>query len=380
MNELTDVIKDEIRGSGKITFERFMELALYHKEYGYYASGNVSIGREGDFYTSPYVDKTFGGVISNFILKGLTLINSPTPVILEIGGGKGTLAKDILDTPALKNPSAYDSLIYKYIENSKSLINQAHTTLNDHSERVDFLDGLSELENESIQGVVISNELFDAVPFHRMVIENGVLKETYITLMDDNLVESIDEPSTRELENYIEAYDIEFSEGQELEINLGAVKLLREMSRVLKKGLVLTIDYGYLASELYSKARTKGTYKCMKGHTINESPYIDIGQQDITAHVDFSGLRRAGKELGLSELTYTTQGQFLIDWGIVDKLEELSQSGGEKAEKKITSVKNLFLPGSMGNKFKVLIQEKGLSDQLEGFYPESPFKISFDVV
>ena len=380
MNELSKIIKAEIRSSGKITFERFMEQALYNESYGYYSSGKVSIGREGDFYTSPYVHRAFGDVITNFILKSLSITNAPAPTIVEIGAGYGILAGDILDSLQKKSPSIYNNLKYKYIENSASLLNQAQHSLKDHSDKIEYKESLSELGDQEIQGIIISNELFDSIPFHRMTVDNTIIKESYVTLENDNFKEVTGDPSTPELENYLSKYDLKLNEGQQFEINLGAVKAIEEINRVLNKGLVLTIDYGYLAEELYSGTRMNGTYKCMKGHTINENPYDDIGEQDITAHVDFTRLISKGNELGLKELKYTTQGQFLIDWGILDIIENISQSGEESAEKKIASIKNLFLQGSMGNQFKVLIQEKNLGERLAGFYPESPFKISFDVV
>lgn len=380
MNELAVIIKSEIRTRGRITFERYMDLALYHQEYGYYSSGNVSIGKEGDFYTSPYVNKAFGEVLSNFIIKSLGLIYSTSHTIVEIGAGKGTLAKDILDTIESDNSELYNNIIYKYIENSPFLLEQAKDLLEDHLDIVDFLDDFTDIKDEDIQGVVISNELYDALPFHRMIMDNATIKETYVALKNGQLVDTTDLPSVNELNKYISKFSLDFAEGQEFEINLGPRKTISEISRILKKGIVVTIDYGYLAEELYSRTRMNGTYKCMKGHTINESPYKEIGEQDITAHVNFSDLIKTGEELGLRELTYTTQGQFLVDWGILDIIEEMSNEAGEESEKKISTVKNLFLPGSMGNKFKVLIQQKNLGREITDFYPESPIKISFDIV
>lgn len=380
MNELAEIIKSRIRNSGPITFEDFMDLALYHQEHGYYTSGNVSIGREGDFYTSPYVHSAFGEVVSKFIMKSLSVINAPAPTIVEIGAGKGTLARDVLDTIKRENPASYELLKYIFIEKSPDLFGEASEVLKNHMGRVGFANSISDLENESVEGVVISNELFDAIPFHRAVIENGKLREIYVSLEDNNFIEITDDPSTGELKKYIDKYELELAEGQKLEINLRAGKTLSDISGIIRKGLLLTIDYGYLAPELYNTTRMNGTYKCMKGHTINENPYTSIGKQDITAHVDFTNLINEGKTLELNKIIYTTQGQFLIDWGILDVLEKMSQSGDELGEKKIAAVKNLFLPGSMGNQFKVLIQEKNLGGSLSGFYPESPLKISFDVL
>lgn len=380
MNRLEEIIKSEIRSAGPITFERFMDLALYHEEYGYYTSGNVSIGRGGDFYTSPYVHTAFGEVVSKFALKSLSFVDAPVPTIVEPGAGKGTLARDILDTIKRDYAAVYDKLIYIFIEKSTALIGQALEALNEHSGKIRFIHDPSEIDNDSLEGVVISNELFDSIPFHRARIEKGCLKEIYVSLKDNQFTETTNELSTEELKKCIDNNELELIEGQEIEICLAAGKEVREIHSILKKGLILTIDYGFTARELYNPSRMKGTYKCMKGHTINENPYQDIGGQDITAHVDFSNLISAGESVGLKKLIYTTQGQFLIDWGILDVLENISQSVNESTDKKIAAVKNLFLPGSMGNRFKALIQEKNLGNIIGEFYPQSPFKISFDIV
>ena len=212
---------------------------------------------------------------------------------------------------------------------------------------------------------------------------NGNLSEIYVSVENVDITETTGKPSSRDLEEYFRSIDIQFKEGQEFEINLLAEKLLREIDGILKKGFILTVDYGYLASELFSPERMKGTYKCIYKHSVNESPYINIGEQDITAHVDFSNLIRAGESLKINKIQYTTQGQFLIDWGILDLINrgiEEKSSQLRSFEKEIQAIKNLFLPELMGDKFKVLIQEKNLGRELNDFYPESPFKISFNVL
>jgi SAM-dependent MidA family methyltransferase len=171
---------------------------------------------------------------------------------------------------------------------------------------------------------------------------------------------------------------MDFRDGQEFEINLRSKKFLTKINSILSKGLLLTIDYGYLSDELFSPERMKGTYKCLYKHTINETPYVNPGSQDITAHVDFGNLIRVGETLGFSRIIYTTQGQFLLDWGILEMIAENEE--GEFSEHEIQSIKNLFLPGLMGDKFKVLIQGKNFQDAFNNFYPESPLKISFKVL
>ena len=383
MKNLDEIIKSMIREKGSITFAKFMELALYHPTYGYYSSDNTNIGKEGDFYTSPHVHRALGSVIGNFIIKSIDLMDRESFSIIELGAGKGILALDVLNHLETSNPKQYEQTTYYLIEQSDYSRNESKKALSSHLEKVKWFSSLSELDNESITGVVISNELFDALAFHRLNFCSGDINEIFITLKDGDLVETIDNPSTPELKEYFSNIDIDFREEQEFEVTLRAEKIVEEIGRVLRKGFVLTIDYGYLADELFSSERMKGTYKCIHRHVINETPYINIGQQDITAHVDFSNLIRVGESLNINKVMYTTQGQFLIDWGILDlisgSLEENAKLKDSSA-KEIQAIKNLFLPELMGDKFKVLIQEKKLGRQLNDFYPQSPFKISFKVL
>ncbi len=383
MNNFTEIIKSQIRDLGPITFAEFMELALYHPTYGYYSSGKTNIGKEGDFYTSSNVHKAFGSVIGNFIIKSLDLIDEESLSIVELGASKGTLAIDVLNHLKSNNPKQYDRTTYYLIEQSDYSRNESKKALSSHIEKVKLSSSLAELENENIDGVFISNELMDALPFHRLRISNGKLSEIFITLENEGFLEIIDKPSTPELEKYFSRIGVDFRGDQEFEVNLRAEKIVEEIDRVLRKGFVLTIDYGYLADELFSPQRMRGTYKCMHRHVINETPYINIGQQDITAHVDFSNLIRVGESLNINKVMYTTQGQFLIDWGILDlisgSLEENAKLKDSSA-KEIQAIKNLFLPELMGDKFKVLIQEKNLRNKVKDFYPQSPFKISFKVL
>jgi SAM-dependent MidA family methyltransferase len=383
MNNLTEIIKSRIRDFGPITFAEFMEFALYHTDYGYYSSGNRRIGKEGDFYTSPHVHKSFGSIIGNFIIKSFDLIQQKSLSIIELGAGKGVLALDILNHIKVHNPKQYAQTTYYLEEQSHYSQNESKKTLSGHWNKIKWLSSLDEVESGKVAGVVISNELLDALPFHRLKITNGNLTETFVTLEDGDLAETTDKPSVPELGKYFSGIDIDFREDQEFEINLRAEKILKEIDRVLQKGFVITIDYGYLNSELFSPERMKGTYKCIHKHSINETPYINIGEQDITAHVDFSNLIRVGVPFNINKVMYTTQGQFLIDWGILDIISSALEKSGklkDSSAKEIQAIKNLFLPELMGDKFKVLIQEKNLGRELNDFYPQSPFKISFNVL
>jgi SAM-dependent MidA family methyltransferase len=379
-NELVPIIKSLIQKSGAITFAKFMELVLYHPQHGYYSGGKAKVGKEGDYYTSPHVHPAFGEVLSRFICRVHEVINVPHFTVVEMGAGKGFLALDILNSLKANNPEFYDRISYLIVELSPHLSEEGKNTLKEHSHKVEWINFYSHLKSKNISGVLISNELVDSFPFHRAKFKNGKLFEILVALKDEEFIEILGEPSSPDLKKYFENYNLEFEDGQEVEINLKAREWLSDIASALVKGLILTIDYGHLAPELHSPARMKGTFRCFYKHTVNENPYINIGDQDITAHVDFSNLIRVGQSLGLDTLKYTTQGQFLIDWGILDIVERYSAEGGSgdvSAERDRLAIKNLFLPELMGDRFKVLIQGKNLGREVKAFYPESSFRISF---
>jgi SAM-dependent MidA family methyltransferase len=353
-----------------------MELALYHPEHGYYSSGKAKLGKMGDYYTSPCVHPAFGEILGRFIYRASEVIDAPDFTVVEMGAGKGFLALDILDSLKRNYSEFYDRLNFIIIEQSPRLRQDEKEILKEHLKKIEWIDSLTYLARESISGVFVSNELVDSFPFHRCKFKDGKLLEIFVGLHDDSFVEILGEPSSSELKAYFQNYDLRFEDGQEVEVNLRAGELLSDVASALSQGFVLTIDYGFLAPELYSPVRMKGTFRCFHQHRLSENPYINIGEQDITADVDFSNLVRIGGSAGLNTVKYTTQGQFLVDWGILDVLEAYSSSD-ISSEKSRMAIKNLFLPGLMGDRFKVLLQAKNLGERAKAFYPESPLKLSY---
>ncbi|MEW6145117.1 MAG: SAM-dependent methyltransferase [Thermodesulfobacteriota bacterium] len=384
MNDLTEIIKEEIINKGGITFAEFMETALYHPGLGYYTSGGARVGKSGDYYTSPSVDPAFGEVLAGFIARSASLLNAPGLRVMEFGGGAGTLAGDILDSLERNHPECYARAEYLIIEKRSPTPDALDKELEKHGAKIEFISDISEMGPDGVSGIILSNELVDALPFHRVRFRGGSLSEIFVTLRNNEFAEVEGEPSTPEISRYFDGYGISFRDGQEAEVNLNARRWLEAADKALKKGFILTIDYGFLAPELYGPERMKGTYKCMHKHSISENPYENIGGQDITAHVDFSNLIRTGDSLGLKKIKYTTQGQFLIDWGVLDFMSA-GMYGGESLSadetfKRNRAIKNLFLPDSMGNSFKVLLQSKNIETSIEDFYPESTLKLSFGVL
>jgi SAM-dependent MidA family methyltransferase len=342
-----------------------MEACLYHPEYGYYMTTRQRIGRDGDFFTSTSVHALFGQLIAKQLHQMWEILGCPTDfVIVEQGAGAGHLALDLLNALETDFPEFYGLLRYRIIEISPENRARQAQLLSMHRRTVSWCQ---QSDLADMIGCYLSNELIDAFPVHLVEKRAGKLLEVYVDVENGTFQEILRDPATKELINYLEWVDVELAEGNRAEINLAAPAWIRDVAGLLQRGFVLTIDYGYLASELYAPWRTNGTLITYYQHTSGENPYIRIGeQQDLTAHVDFSALIKAGEESGLQQLFYGDQCKFLLGLGFVDAL--LAAQAREKephhAQALRLTLKNLILPeGGMGEIFKVLIQGKGVVPQ-----------------
>ena len=367
-------IREEIREKGRMTFARFMEIALYDPEDGYYLASGEQIGLGGDYYTSPDVHPIFGRLLARQIIEMETMLPRRKPfTILEMGAGKGLLCRDIL--AALKDASRenFERFRYAVIERSPAMVakQKALLSASGFEKSVAWFPGIEAAAAEGpLVGCGLSNELVDAFPVHRVVGTKKGLDEIYVDLDHDRFVDSAGPASTPELAAYFDALKIRLSEGQRAEVNLEAGRWVREVGRAMDQGFVMTIDYGHPASDLFASHRKKGSLLCYYRHTVNEDPYSRIGEQDITAHVDFTRLAQAGAEAGWSVTGFTNQLNFLMSLGIVRETERLDPEGPE-----MLSVKRLLARESMGGVFKVLIQHKGLTPSpIEGLAFRPYFK------
>jgi SAM-dependent MidA family methyltransferase len=220
-----------------------------------------------------------------------------------------------------------------------------------------------------IEGCFLSNELVDAFPVHQVIFNRGILKEVYVTQDHGQLKEQWGELSDPRIASYFQSMDVSLQEGQRAEVNLKALDWVEKVARCLKKGFVLTIDYGYLAKELYGPQRREGTLLCYYQHRTSENPYERLGEQDMTSHVNFSGLVQRGEEVGLHLTGLVPQYQFLLALGLLQEMESLGRGMSEMdALRMRLSLKHLIEPEmGMGEVFKVLIQHKGVDEpQLDG--------------
>ena len=350
-------------------FVEFMGLALYHPVKGYYVTQAMNIGARGDFYTSPHLSPLFGECLARQVIDCWEIMGKPLAFeLIEMGAGQGILAADILQAIAQICPELSKILTYGIIERSQSLKLAQRHHLATWESIVQWREWET-IEPASIQGCFISNELVDAFPVHQVVWQDQALQEVYVGLDGDNVKEQLGPLSTPELQQYFDRLGINFQnypDGYRTEVNLNATHWIQTLADRLHHGYVLTIDYGYSADRYYNARRSEGTLQCYYQHQANSNPYINVGLQDITAHVDFTTLSQRGEEVGLTTLGLTQQAYFLMALGLGDRIAALSQTETQNIQEindrlqTRTALHKLIDPTGLGN-FYVLIQSKGLS-------------------
>ena len=365
----------------RITFAQFMEIVLYDSRYGYYSAHAKTIGSYGDYYTSPHLGSHFGELLGEQFFDMWQLLGCPNPFsLVEMGSGQGVLAGDILVYIKNTYPLFLHSLRYIMIEISpklRSFQKKLLHSLTGFEGKIQW-KSLDEISKNSIVGCIFSNELVDAFPVHLVEIQNRMLNEIYVVASQHDkgcvahFQEEVGELSTSRIADYFSRLGTHFESevypnGYRTEVNLVSVDWLKAMSEKLLYGYLLTIDYGYSNSQYYSPKRSRGTLACYHRHSVSDNPYLQLGEQDITAHVNFTALEYWGELFGLQRLGFTRQGPFLMSLGLGQKLAELSISPDAAAPTDIQDILHrrhtlhvLMNPHGLGN-WGVLIQGKGLS-------------------
>ncbi len=351
MGKVEQIIKDTIRHSGPLTFEHFMNMALYYPSLGYYTSGKQRLGAEGDYYTASDASSVMSMLIARQIAQFFELLGKPTPFyVMEVGGGTGKMADDIIESAFRWHKDFYDALRYVIIE--KHFLSGI-----EHKDKIEIHETLSSVK--PFTGCIVSNELFDALPVHVVVMKDR-LYEVSVSIEDDHFQEILI-PASEELVRHFDFIGVKPVEGMWTEVNLQARDMLKAMSEVLLLGHILTIDYGYTAPEYYAPHRKNGTLVCYHNHKIDDNPYEFIGEKDITSHVDFTSLAKWGREFSLNTAGYVRQRDFVMSMGYEDLLTKIKDIVNDPVDYyRLTSAsKFLIMPDSMGDIFKVLLQYKG---------------------
>jgi SAM-dependent MidA family methyltransferase len=362
---LRTILQERINNKGALTFAEFMGACLYEPGLGYYTSAGRKVGAAGDFYTSSNVHRVFGRLIAKEIVCMWQALGRSTAFqIVEAGAGNGRLSADIMDAIAELEPALYATVTCRLIEAEPSLAATQRTMLAAHLDKLAWSTPAQLAAGTlAITGCVLTNELVDALPVHLVEMTAAGLQEVMVTAVDGEFREQLAPPSSPALSAYLQNIGVTLVQGQRAEVRLAADSWLRGVAQSLTRGFVITIDYGYLAAELYGRMRMNGTLLCYFQHQVEENPYIRVGLQDITSHVDFSALMLSGAAAGLEKIWYGEQYRFLMAAGMMEELLALETRPvpAEQRLKERLALKKLLLPdGGMGDTFKVLLQGKGV--------------------
>ena len=367
--KLIALIKNEIeKNHGAISFQRYMELALYAPGLGYYAAGSAKLGEEGDFVTAPEISSLFSQSLANAILPILNTDN----IILEVGAGRGRMAADILVylKKINKLPKEYWilELSADLRERQKQTIAEAIPEILD---RVKWLDQLP----ENFSGAVLANELLDAMPAQLFHKNNNDINEINVVWLDDKFSfqfkSSFDERLVERVKNIEDETGVEFTSDYISEINFAAEDWIKSIAESLQQGIIILIDYGFPRHEYYHAQRTQGTLMCHYRHRTHPDPFVYPGLQDITAHVDFTAMADAALEADLKVVGYTNQASFLMGAGLLELASFSEVNDSLEEQMNIASqVKKLTLPHEMGELFKVI----GFSKNSDVDFPAFEFR------
>jgi len=359
----SDRVAGHIRGEiasrgGWISFARYMELALYAPGLGYYSAGASKLGKAGDFVTAPEISPLYGQTLARQVLQ---IMQAGFDEVIEVGAGSGALAATLLEELERAGRAPRSYLI---LELSADLRERSRDTLAARVphllERVAWLNRLP----PAFSGVVLGNEVLDAMPVHVVRVNAGKIEEGGVGARNDRLDWSWRTASGELLEA---AGALGLPEGFRTEIGLAAQGFVRALAGVLEKGAVLFVDYGFPRKEYYHAQRKDGTLMCHYRHHAHADPFFLPGLQDITSHVDFTAVAAAAREGGLGLAGYTSQAQFLVNCGITEVMSRTPAEDRGRFLPLANQANRLISPAEMGELFKAIAFEKGLSVPLSGF-------------
>jgi SAM-dependent MidA family methyltransferase len=349
-----------------MTVAAFMERALYDPEHGYYARAAQRSGRAGDFFTSVDVGPLFGTLIEVQLEEMASLLGAPHFDLVEAGAGNARLSADILDAARDAHPELYRTIRLHLVEASDAARRAQRATLGEHAERL--ASSAADLP-DSFEGVLLANELLDAMPVHQIVMRDEGLREVYVDRGPASQLALIEGPlSTPALQNYLDLLGVTLQPGWRVEINLRAIDWVRDAARRLRRGFIILIDYGHEARDLYSTSHSAGTLTTFRGHR-SAGPEAAApawlqapGEHDITAHVDFTSVRAAAEAEGMQTIAFLDQTYFLL--GLLSSIHNPQSIGNPQSirnpQSSLRNLKTLLLPGGLGSTHKVLVLGKGV--------------------
>jgi SAM-dependent MidA family methyltransferase len=362
---LRQLIVDEIRRDGPMPFSRYMELCLYHPELGYYSRATEQFGKAGDFYTSSDVHAVFGRLLSRQFEEMWRALDSPERIdVIELGPGRGLFAADVLDWSAKQFPDFACALRYQLVEQSPIFRARLQERLAGHiaSGKAGIFESLESAASAVRQHLILFvNEFFDALPVE-IVDHRGSVR---VVENDGRFGEQFVPPSPHELA-FLDSYGIQPEPGERVEVPLASLPWMDRIARAFegRSGFVVLIDYGYTREEQLA-GRHRDTLMTYRRHQASPSPYEAPGEQDITAHANFTALRSRGSDSGLDPLALLTQSQFLLGVGEVTQFADAFQDCKlpQERAKVALQLKHLISPEAMGETFQVLVMSHNVAQE-----------------
>lgn len=378
--ELIETFEAIRNGRESVSFSEYLQLALYHPQFGYYAQGTRSVGKGGDFYTNVSVGPVFAEIVLEQIAEMWRLLDRPEPFhVVEQGAHHGQFANDFLNL-ATTHPELAEALRYAIVEPHPALATHQRTMLSAHSDKVEWHSDFTNLKIEN--GVHWSNELIDALPFELIEWNGERWLERRVAVESDHFVFRTSEITSADLRSAVAALPTPTEAGYQTEIRLSHRAWLDDVSRSLQRGFVLLCDYGYPRDTFYQPSRREGTLFCYEQHRRSTNPLESPGQKDISAHVDFSSLASDAEARRLKLIGFTDQHHFVV--GAAETLLR-SREGRihTDAEKRwLKTFKTLLHPELMGTQFKFMALAKGHAPTLPlaGFRFQSPLRAALGLI
>jgi SAM-dependent MidA family methyltransferase len=358
---LAERLRERIRRCGPITFKDWMEAALYDPVSGYYCADRQRWGREGDYRTSPERSPLFAATFARYFARLHRELGKPaTWAIVEFGCGAGHFAEGVLRALETRFPEVFDATTYLALEQNKAATLAVSERLSSFGERVSVRTSaeLPSIEN----GIVFSNELFDAFPVHRVTMSKGDWQEFYVGL--DPASESfqwiVGPLSTTRIAESLMSRPVQLFDGAIVELNLAIEDFLTQATQCLRSGYVVTVDYGYQSYEARGfEEQTRGTLRAFRRHQLVDDVLADPGEQDLTTTIDWSFVNRIGERQGLQLVKFERQDLFLLKTGFLEELEALVGAAHSEAERQQLRAQSreMILPNGMAASFQVLVQK-----------------------
>jgi SAM-dependent MidA family methyltransferase len=363
---LMPILREEIRAAGgKITFARFMELCLYHPQHGYYNTERIKLGRHGDFYTSAHAGPVFARLLASYFKRLWQELGKPDRFdLVELGPGDGAFAVELLPWIAKRFPDLHAHLNYIAVEQSPLQRARLKELLSPHGDRLAICDGLPSPKDMhgGITGCVFANEFFDALPVHILIGRRFGWKERCVFLNGCALSWGELDQSYKDAERIAAQCLGKYEEGLIAEVSVAAEDWIRRIGESIARGELLAIDYGYESQDWRARRFPEGTALAYHRHQVNYDLLANPGEQDLTAHVNFTHLKMASKSSGLEPVLQIPQAKFLMELGEQDQFHDVfvDCATDRERQQRAQQLKTLIVPQGMGTAFQALQFRKGM--------------------